>query len=612
MKKNLLVLFVAAMATLALAPTADAKNSLHKCTSLSNPTAFADPTVEKILAWDFNASNPGTEYNSNWCAGLVSSFLSAGNGLEESVTAKSYTFRRKAGVSTTTFAEAKANNTYFQFSLQPMYAKKVSLANLSARLKRSTTGSPNFQWTYSIDGGALFTNIGSVITISDDATGELTTPLDLTGVTELQNLAPQNRVIIRLYHWGASDDAGTTALGNGTTTESITLNGTLEDMQDDAVMLRWRSNSFTGQNASFPSYSNAPAVSSSTITRGDGTVVTSLNRGFPTKPNSTLGYAAVPDRASAIANNVYTELDFTVQPNYKLSLTKIHATFRRSAKSGAGDGASTHQYRASVDDGATFFDVSGELQSLNFGTAGVEQAPVDLSVIPALQNLVAGAKVIFRLYSWDYTSTAGTFAYGQSDAPSDDVFAIFGTATDASLPVKLTKFEAKKAGRQVNLNWTTASEQNNSHFDVLKSTDAKDWTLLSTITGAGTKSGFSNYAYTDVNPAKGDNYYQLKQVDFDAKYDLSPVRVVNVAFSNSTLSAYKSAPSNVTAVISLQKPTLGIISLYNISGKLIYQVKSELNAGTSKLPLLVDLSAGIYIIKLISSTEKLSAKFIVY
>lgn len=85
----------------------------------------------------------------------------------------------------------------------------------------------------------------------------------------------------------------------------------------------------------------------------------------------------------------------------------------------------------------------------------------------------------------------------------------------SSLPVELIAFDSKKLNdKEVELNWSTASEQNNDYFTVEKSRDGEHWTTLETIEGVGTTSETSNY--TVVDPAvSGLTYYRLIQTDFD-------------------------------------------------------------------------------------------------
>ncbi len=98
-----------------------------------------------------------------------------------------------------------------------------------------------------------------------------------------------------------------------------------------------------------------------------------------------------------------------------------------------------------------------------------------------------------------------------------------------ALPVKLTSFEAKAVESAVNLKWTTQTEINNSGFMVERSTNARQYSILSFVPGAGTTTEVKNYEYNDKTvKAKTQYYYRLKQVDYDGKYEYSPVEAVKI------------------------------------------------------------------------------------
>jgi len=89
------------------------------------------------------------------------------------------------------------------------------------------------------------------------------------------------------------------------------------------------------------------------------------------------------------------------------------------------------------------------------------------------------------------------------------------TAGTNSLPVKLISFTAQPKGAEVKLNWQTASETNNDHFEIFRSKNGTDWQIFEEVKGAGTSTDFHNYLTTDASPFQGASYYKLKQVDFD-------------------------------------------------------------------------------------------------
>ena len=91
----------------------------------------------------------------------------------------------------------------------------------------------------------------------------------------------------------------------------------------------------------------------------------------------------------------------------------------------------------------------------------------------------------------------------------------------APLPVTLLKFEAEKIGDQALLTWTTALEFNNSHFIIQRSADGINFEDIGKVYSK--KSTPNAYNFTDNKPNKGINYYRLKQVDYDAKFEMSPI-----------------------------------------------------------------------------------------
>ncbi len=97
----------------------------------------------------------------------------------------------------------------------------------------------------------------------------------------------------------------------------------------------------------------------------------------------------------------------------------------------------------------------------------------------------------------------------------------------APLPVELTYFRASVKDSQVELQWQTASEDRNSHFDLERSQDGKSFEMVGTVAGKGTTAQTTTYSYQDHQPLPGTSYYRLKQVDEDESYTYSKVVAVS-------------------------------------------------------------------------------------
>jgi hypothetical protein len=96
------------------------------------------------------------------------------------------------------------------------------------------------------------------------------------------------------------------------------------------------------------------------------------------------------------------------------------------------------------------------------------------------------------------------------------------------VPVELTSFTAVSNINNVTLNWSTATELNNSGFQVERKSASSDWTVLGFVEGNGTTTRLSQYSYTDKQLAAGSYSYRLKQVDFNGVFEYSPVVNVEV------------------------------------------------------------------------------------
>jgi subtilisin-like proprotein convertase family protein len=83
------------------------------------------------------------------------------------------------------------------------------------------------------------------------------------------------------------------------------------------------------------------------------------------------------------------------------------------------------------------------------------------------------------------------------------------------LPVDLLEWYGEAFKGFNRLYWKTASEQDNSHFNILHSTDGNNWRVIDDIEGSGSSSSTTSYSIDHDYPPNGLNYYKLVQVDCD-------------------------------------------------------------------------------------------------
>jgi len=90
-----------------------------------------------------------------------------------------------------------------------------------------------------------------------------------------------------------------------------------------------------------------------------------------------------------------------------------------------------------------------------------------------------------------------------------------GCLNNNPLPVELISFTASRNGDAVALNWSTASEINNSYFEPERSVNNTEFEDIGRVEGHGNSASIQNYNFTDLNSPEGTLVYRLKQVDFN-------------------------------------------------------------------------------------------------
>ncbi len=122
--------------------------------------------------------------------------------------------------------------------------------------------------------------------------------------------------------------------------------------------------------------------------------------------------------------------------------------------------------------------------------------------------------------SWGDRRSGNQGIYAQDINPN-------GELGNPVVPVELVSFSASQQNNSVILNWVTASEINNSGFEIEKREMSKvksqTWQKIGFVQGNGTVTQTSIYSFNDTEIEQGTYYYRLKQIDFDGSFEYSNV-----------------------------------------------------------------------------------------
>ena len=195
-----------------------------------------------------------------------------------------------------------------------------------------------------------------------------------------------------------------------------------------------------------------------------------------------------------------------------------------------------------------------------------------------------------------------------SSVPYDEGYQIFPRyyASDflppGTLPVELTSFSANVSDGNVVLKWSTATEINNSGFEIERKSNG-EYRTIAFIQGYGTTTNEHNYSYTDNNLNNGAYTYRLKQVDYDGTFAYS--NEINVEVSTPVkfeLSQNYPNPFNPSTKISFSIPQNSEVTLtiFNVLGQEVTKlVNGFMEAGNHTIDFnAAGFNSGIYFYKL--------------
>ncbi|MCU0414542.1 MAG: T9SS type A sorting domain-containing protein [Ignavibacteriaceae bacterium] len=174
------------------------------------------------------------------------------------------------------------------------------------------------------------------------------------------------------------------------------------------------------------------------------------------------------------------------------------------------------------------------------------------------------------------------------------------------IPVELASFSAQLIGKDVILNWTTATELNNQGFEVERSFDNENFTKIGFVPGFGTTTEMKSYSFKTSDVSAGVQYYRLKQIDFDGTATIyNSVEVTGTVPNTFVLNQNHPNPFNPSTTISFSLPVAANVNikLFNMLGQEVAQIsEGEFQAGNHNVEFNArDLSSGAYIYTLEAS-----------
>lgn len=152
------------------------------------------------------------------------------------------------------------------------------------------------------------------------------------------------------------------------------------------------------------------------------------------------------------------------------------------------------------------------------------------------------------------------------------------------LPVNFSWLDIKCESRGVLISWSTAQEQNSSHFEIQKSVDGVNWSALGSIPAAGNSNSAKSYSFKSSSPDQ-NSFYRILEYDINGRTQLSSVLRSSCAAPG--LFSIWPNPARDYIYINLTGSVSGkiLVKIFDSKGGLVKQENLDALAGTYQFKL---------------------------
>lgn len=198
-------------------------------------------------------------------------------------------------------------------------------------------------------------------------------------------------------------------------------------------------------------------------------------------------------------------------------------------------------------------------------------------------------------------------------APATANVKVYNIKSADVLPLSWLSFTAQKISDAIQLQWKVNEEINNDHFEIEKSLDGINFNSIGTL--ANKISGLTTtYDFTDYQPAKGNNYYRIRQVDKDGKFTYSVIRKLSFGeeIKKPKTTILQNPLKNSIELYFNEAIHESDISLWDVSAKRILELKKNNLLPNEKISIPVKgLAKGVYFLKLTNTGQAETHKILI-
>ena len=162
------------------------------------------------------------------------------------------------------------------------------------------------------------------------------------------------------------------------------------------------------------------------------------------------------------------------------------------------------------------------------------------------------------------------------------------------LPVQFILFNSICQGNSVLLTWKTAQEQNSSRFNIERSSDAVNWTVIGNLPAAGNSNTEKSYSFSDNNPLQ-NGFYRIAEIAINGRAHYTGILMSNCASPD----VFRVWPNPVREILFINivatDPSAATIKIFDSKGSLVKIQSATVLRGSNQLNVGMQfLANGVY------------------
>lgn len=240
------------------------------------------------------------------------------------------------------------------------------------------------------------------------------------------------------------------------------------------------------------------------------------------------------------------------------------------------------------NDGTCTYDITTTINSAN-GATGVLVLTLDGNTVYTDANCTCNPVTVTFPVTVNCGATINIDANYDAPGNGNDCS---GSTGNIVLPIEWISTDVSQQDGYNEVSWTVIENAENDKYIIERSQNGRNFEQIGTQINEGVYDVISRYSFVDDKPAKGVNYYRIKQIDLDGIFSYSEI----VYTKNQSVRDISVYPNPFTDIIILDSEFVDSWSISSIYGEFIKRGNTTQIDGAA-------LQSGIYYLQIVNGSE---------